>query len=392
MDVSQAAIDALVAAPTESLKVELKRWLDLDSSRGQAKIAIGCMALRNRDGGYLIIGFDDKTLSPDEADRPADVQAAFHPDKVQEIVSRHSSDLFEIKVRYGVRDGLLYPVLIVDEGVRVPVAAKRELMDEAKTRHLVRQDAVYFRTLRSNGMVSSSAATHADWNDILDICFENREADIGRFLRRHLGQNSAHLFSGQPIEEPDAALRRRAFELLDSGLKKQKAVFESEEFQERSTRFHQLGRWSAALVLDPPLIADDSSLEFYRTVTSSNPRYTGWPIWLDSSGFAVAEYRPRKKDKGWESVIVSNNQSWSDHADFYRFHARGDFFLSRVMEDDLTDKVEPHTAFDAGLTIYRVAETIAVGLAFAKALHVSDNTRLAFAFRWDGISGRELRA
>jgi hypothetical protein len=26
-----------------------------------------------------------------------------------------------------------------------------------------------------------------DWRDIFDRCFENREADIGRFLRRHSG-------------------------------------------------------------------------------------------------------------------------------------------------------------------------------------------------------------
>lgn len=35
-------------------------------------------------------------------------------------------------------------------------------------------------------MPSTTKATGKDWPDILKVCFDNREADIGRFLRRHL--------------------------------------------------------------------------------------------------------------------------------------------------------------------------------------------------------------
>jgi hypothetical protein len=52
---------------------------------------------------------------------------------------------------------------------------------------VLRQNAVYVRTI-SNGRVSSSEPlTAADWERLIGICFDNREADIGRFLRRNLG-------------------------------------------------------------------------------------------------------------------------------------------------------------------------------------------------------------
>lgn len=65
MAFEQSVIDGLIASPAESLNVELKRWIDPGQSAGQAKIIKAALGLRNRNGGYLIIGFDDQTLLPD---------------------------------------------------------------------------------------------------------------------------------------------------------------------------------------------------------------------------------------------------------------------------------------------------------------------------------------
>jgi len=54
--IDQTRIDDLVARPTESLNVEIKRWINPDEPEGEAKIAKAALALRNRNGGYLIIG------------------------------------------------------------------------------------------------------------------------------------------------------------------------------------------------------------------------------------------------------------------------------------------------------------------------------------------------
>src|SRR5262245_26977815 len=140
MSIDQSVIDALVAAPAEGLNVEVKRWIDPDANVGIEKIVKATMALRNRNGGYLVIGFDDSTLQPNRGNEPADVRGTFHLDKIQGLVSKYASDLFEIAVGYSQRDGIFYPVIAVPPGVRTPVAAKRDLMDNG--RPLIRHAAV----------------------------------------------------------------------------------------------------------------------------------------------------------------------------------------------------------------------------------------------------------
>ncbi len=77
-------------------------------------------------------------------------------------------------VAYGGREGREYPVIVVPEGVRSPVAAKKALEDGGRT--LIRLGDVYFRTLAANGTPSTAPARPQDWPDIVEICFNNRES------------------------------------------------------------------------------------------------------------------------------------------------------------------------------------------------------------------------
>nr|WP_250813060.1 hypothetical protein [Neorhizobium tomejilense] len=413
MEIAQATVEQLVKNPSEGLNVEIKRWIDPATDEGVAKIAIACLALRNRNGGFLIIGFDDETRQPDLANRPADPAATFHPDIIQGIVSKYAFTPFEVVVKFGLRDGVSYPVIAVDAGVTVPVAAKRELVAANKKR-LIQQHGIYFRTLNSSGVPSSSLATANDWRDIVEICFENREADIGRFLRRHLGPLASNLFPDIEIPEasgvtgekatspssilarlvvpdPKELLRKRVRAVLEDGERRKQSAFTTETKRPLAEKYVGLGAWSVAVAIDPPLESDDSDQEFFRTLSTANPQYTGWPVWLDANGFDKKD-RPYKKDKGWETALLSD-ENWSgSHADFYRVHAHGEFYLWRVLQDDLTDKVKPKTVFDPGLMIYRVAETIAVALAFARALGANPNGAIACMFRWENMEGRELKS
>jgi hypothetical protein len=119
----QTRLQELVANPIEGLNVELKRWLNPEEDLGIAKIVRACFAIRNRNGGYVVIGFDDKTLLPDTDHEPSDVRARFHLDKVQGIVSRYASQLFEIGMGFGTRQGREYPIIVIPGGV--PAFARR---------------------------------------------------------------------------------------------------------------------------------------------------------------------------------------------------------------------------------------------------------------------------
>jgi hypothetical protein len=179
MEIEQSRIDSLVSRPAESLSVEIKRWINPDDPEGIAKIVKAVFAIRNRNGGSFLVGFHDKTWMPD-ADSPVDVRALFNVDKIQGIISKYASEMFEVGVSFGRRDRQEHPVIVIPEGVQTPVAAKRDLKG-AKGKNLIREGEVYFRTLESNGTPSTSIARSNDWAEIVRLCFENRESDIGRF-------------------------------------------------------------------------------------------------------------------------------------------------------------------------------------------------------------------
>ena len=318
----------------------------------------------------MVIGFDDKTLQPDAKNRPVDLPAAFHLDKIQPLISRYAFEPFEISVAFPERDGAAYPVIVVPEGVRTPVAAKGDIIEPATGRKLIRHGEIYFRTLSSNGTPSTAAARPEDWKEILDICFENREADIGRFLRRHFAGDLSSFITALanaagPVQPPPPSLNDRIRTLLDDG---------NHRFREALTARPNpkeipadLGTWSVALVIDPPHPDQSPDQDFLNVIASSNPQHTGWPPWLDSRAFTDRSAAPKVKDKAWETLIVSLH-GWSHHVDFFRMAPRGEFYLLRVLQDDLTDKAEPKKFLDPTLVIYRVAEVMAVGRAFAKAL------------------------
>jgi hypothetical protein len=93
----------------------------------------------------------------------------------------------------------------------------------------------------------------------------------------------------------------------------------------------------------------------------------------------------------WQALIIDLDGGWSEHAEFLRYDPRGEFYLQRVMQDDLTDVVPAGTSLDVILMIYRVAEVLAVGTNLGRSLGWEVESEAGFAFRWTGLNGRSLR-
>ncbi|MGF1472941.1 MAG: helix-turn-helix domain-containing protein [Rubrobacteraceae bacterium] len=380
---SEREVRDLVTAPTESLAVEMKDWIDLSSAAGKEKLLKACLALRNHNGGYLLIGFDNATGAPNISGAPQDVRNSFHADTIQALVARHASEPFEVHVHFPQIEGQDFPVLEIDEGVQTPVAVKRPLMDGVN--ELVEIDTVYVRSLRSNNTPSTTKATWGDWAALVGRCFENREADIGRFLRRHLGDRGPEVERVFQAAAEDPALR-----VLRYGHERMESV--AERIGEIPS---ELGGWEVGVAVVPELpdrVADES---FLNLITSANPRYTGWPVWIDSRGFPDPESRPRTFEDGYEVFVPHLHGDDLADKDFWRIEPRGRFYLHRALQDDLRDgprAPEPGTQLDFRLVIARAGEAIATALAFARALDAPEDAGLRFAFRWYGLEGRRLTA
>jgi len=153
MPLEHADLSQIIQQPTESLTFELKDWIDPDVPEGQAKIVKATLALRNNDGGYLLIGFRDDG-SPHVELAPGNVMACFSIDKIQALIARFSSEPFEVFVHFPERDGHQFVLIEVPQGVKTPVVSKSELRQG--DRSLVRCDRVFVRTLNANNTPSTA--------------------------------------------------------------------------------------------------------------------------------------------------------------------------------------------------------------------------------------------
>jgi hypothetical protein len=391
-------VEQLVLRPVEGMAVELKSWIDIRTPDGIAKLVKSLFALRNRDGGFLLIGFDDKTRAPIAYPFIDPAHAIFHADELQSLLSRYASQPFAIEAQFPERDGQIHPVVQVPSGVRVPVIVKADLAGEGG-KNLLRVGDLYFRTLRANNMVSSARILPADYPDLMDVCFNNREGDFGGFLRRQIGQTDmsamiAALRDVLGVQEPIPSapnLRDRGFEIIAEG---------NSEFCDAVERRGLSGPERVAiggltmevgLALEPEKENEVPTRKFLDVLAGANPQYTGWPIWLDSRGFNEKGDRPVVKDGAWQALIVDVESGWGgQHLEFMRLDPKGCFYLRRAMQDDLTEKVDRGTSLDVFLMLIRVTEVLAVGLSFARAAGWEDDTQAGFAFRWSGLEGRRL--
>jgi hypothetical protein len=216
-------------------------------------------------------------------------------------------------------------------------------------------------------------------------------------VRRHLAgvdlRQLQELLSTGVLTAPviGRTLRDDCAQLLEKGEQRFALAVERRTLTSEERHLSTLLSWEVSLVVDPGLPHSTPDREFLGKVLSSNPNFTGWPVWLDSRSFTDETARPNVREGGWEALVVSLRQDASHHLDFWRFEPAGKFYLRRLLQDDaLPNRVEPKTVLDPILVIIRVAEAIAVGLAISNALELAPESRLGFMFRWKPLRGRRL--
>ena len=176
-----------ITNPRETYNCELKPWINPSvNDYDKVKIAKACLALRNKGGGTLLIGILDncELVNPPENYDPDEL---FTQDSVQAIVSYYSTQQFGIDVHHVY---LVEPpshrvvAIVVPGGITTPTMCKKD--SPADRTPKVTKGMIYTRTVESNGTISSAPASQQDLEEITKMCFDNRVADIGQFLREHL--------------------------------------------------------------------------------------------------------------------------------------------------------------------------------------------------------------
>lgn len=276
---------------------------------------------------------------------------------------------------------------------RTPVACRADLKD-TDGKKLLSVNEIYVRTLNANGIASSSKIKSNDLDDVVERCFQNREADYAAFLSKLIrglpSSDVASLFSVisqryQTGEENPGDAERK---ILDNGWSRF-----AEEARERSVDLNALGFLEGALRMAGPIKSNKPSGEFLQFIESANPTLTGWPIWLVSRSFSNEKARSYTYQGNWEQFIQTPG-FFGHHLDFMIFNPKAEFYFARALEDDTQKKrANPEAAktVEPVIQLLRVAETLAVGKALASILgDPPDELTLFFGFRWRGIKDRLL--
>lgn len=311
----------------------------------------------------------------------SDYREAFHVDVIQALVARHSQIPFEIAVEFVERGGAWYPVIVIPPGVTTPAAVKLPVNDSSG-RPILKVGEVPFRTLYSNNVVSSANARPQDWDDIVTICLDNREADIGRFIRRHLGgvalADILKSISAAPTEERSQVFADQCWERF-------KAWASARGREPRGT-------FEVACVVDPELPKRAPTKELLHRILVSNPQIRAWPIWLDTRSFVNQDARYKVVEGGYEAAL--EEETFWDHLEFFRIESGGRFYACRRLTDDANAKargVQAGMTLEPMMVIVDVLEAMIVAGAFARALDAPiDRTELRFTFRWRGLAQRYL--
>ena len=377
---SKDKLQQLVENPVERLEVELKCWMNPATDECKEKIAKGCLALYNNNGGYLIFGIrDDGSIDPNKT--PKDVRSEFHSDTIQAIVSKFSYTPFEIQVEFRERDGQELPIIIVPRGVTTPAVSKSQLGK-------INPDDVYVRSLTSNNTVSSSKPKRRDWDRLIRHCLDNREADIGGFFRRHLGVavDIDQLRSSFSLPKSVAI---QAKELLGLG---------SARFAEvnSNSTVSDVGFVEIAIVIEGETVSIYKATQSFLTRLQQHRKdFSGWPPFVYIHNPKSKEWAPKVINDTWEANIFAPPFGMgASTIDFWRIDPAGRFYTKRALQDDMnTTGIEPLVYLDPFLHIRRIAEAIATGLSFANAMDYDiEHSNVAFAFRWTQMSGRSLVA
>lgn len=382
--------ERLVRSPAESLSLELKTWLNLDQPDHKAKLVRALLAMRNYNGGYILIGFDDKNGQPAECST-LDPRIAYHVDVLQGLVSTYASQPFGIQVAYPERNGMVRPIIEVPAGVQVPVAVQKGLFRDGN-KMLLRKGDVMFRTLAANNIVSSAAAEPDDWPSIMNICFNNREADLAGFVRRHL------LSSELPdvLAELGASISRANRPSLEESCRAFAEECASRALEREQTRGlpdlpDAFGTVEIVAVLDPPTTGYIADEFFVNRLMLAHPRYS-FELWQNNRGFSNPEDRPIAYLGGWET-LADHTGFWVMR-EFARIEPTGRFYLRRPLPEDSSAgarDAQPGKIVDIGMTIATVVEAMATVIAFANALRVgSDAGKAGLLFSYGGLRGRRL--
>lgn len=177
----------------------------------------------------------------------------------------------------------------------------------------------------------------------------------------------------QGLIDWERTCRRRLHDLVEGG-------------DERNP--YERGSWSASYrLLDVENRPDTHTLSgMLREIRETEGRETGWPVWWSPDS---GENRPRPVDGEIECWFRDMLRAQPSHADYWRADPRGRLCLIRPYQEDWEYDLDPGSALDLILPIWRTGECLLHAERMARRLGARS---IQLMMRWTGLRARQLKA
>jgi len=365
-------------SPMESLDIEAKCWLDMNDIESKGTIAKALIALENHGGGYLVIGFSEDAsgvLSPDP-NRPPNL-SAFGTDEINAIIKKYAEPAFHAHVTFQKNpdSGDEFPV------IRSPGTSKVPVRSCSETPNGTLKNKVYY--IRRPGPSSEAPLDGSEWDALIRRSVLNQRSEIIDILRSFI-----------PAAAPgnlQAIVDER--EVLNQFSRDSFARWTSinESLKDDHLAKIKLGYFSFSC----QVVGKSKGLNTGEILSSVEGlrRYTGWPIFV---ALHQPESKPYLIDGALEASLVNIQRPNPAHADFWRIHPDGLFYLLRGYQEDCLETLSesrkvrpPGTGIDLTIPTWRVAEFLLRSEELARSMF-DDGFTMLVRCEWTGLKEREL--
>ncbi len=343
VEISRERLADLLAHPREDLDFEIKNWLNLQgSNEDRANFAKAVLAISNHGGGFVVLGLVEHGEGfVDSEGRPATFDG-YSQDLINGIVQKYCDPPFHCSVHIIPNSkGLLFPMVRVPGGHRVPVRARRA----GPNGKIVADNAIY---VRKPGPRSETPQSAQDWDALLNRCVRNRRDEMFDQIRDLI--TGAVPQTAQPDEQP-----ARLDEWISTRVQRWRDLTDPLPANAGPRLLH--GRYSFAyeIIGEPRQIALPDLPEVLR---ASAVRYTGWPPFWYPTRAGIEPYPNNGTVECWLGGDSRNPDA--AHSDFWCIDPNGFAFLLRGFQEDAMWEtaqlgrvaIEPKTVFDIAIPIW----------------------------------------
>jgi hypothetical protein len=169
----------LLTSPGERTEVDYKSSAPFNGDDNYTlKLIRHIQGMANRDGGWLLIGFNGTPPKPDP-NHTDDICSSYDPTKVSKhvnsFVARGQRIRLTVYFEPHPETGVIYPEIQIEGFDRFPYICRssREATDTGK--EILKQGAVY---LRRPGAETSEVSTPEDWNELINRCVRLRRDEF----------------------------------------------------------------------------------------------------------------------------------------------------------------------------------------------------------------------